>query len=215
MANKNEVIKESLISILDEDSFNKVLKNSIKQGNPSKLNLIITLLIVLISVPIIITIGYSENTISRFYSLISEYQDLAISMFGIVFTGYALFQAFTTGDMVERLLTNSGKHKNIFQEFNLYFFKTSISYLIIIVVNFILLIILENIPQNFHITSFKNATNNMLATLLILIYFTLNIYILLEIRCLIYNIYQSFNIKALDEGMKVINSNNSNKSMAD
>lgn len=207
MVDSNEIIKESLNSILDEDSFNKVLRNSIKQGDTSKQNTIITLIIILISIPIIISIGYSENTIDRFSIVVNKSQDLMVSLFGIVFTGYALFQAFTTGKIVERLLTNTGRYKNMFQEFNLYFFKTSFSYLLIIILNFILSIILENLSPVFYVSSLSNATNNLIATMLILIYFIINIYLILEIKCLLYNIYQSFNIKAIDEGINAINNN--------
>lgn len=205
MNDRNEKITESLESIMNVKNFNEIIKQLVKGGFISKSNSIISIAITVVLLPIIIKIGFSHDTVIRFTNMVEMSKDLIINLFGIMFTGYALFQAFTNGELIEKLLINTGDKKSLFEEYNLFFLKTCIIYLIIIGVNFILLIILNNISEEFIITILTNNTNNMIATILIALYFVAIIYSLLEIKSLLYNIYQAFNINALNEGIKALN----------
>ncbi|WP_422487211.1 SHOCT domain-containing protein [Gudongella sp. DL1XJH-153] len=207
MSGNEDKIRESLESILEVTSFEALIKKSGDRKIFSSSNFLISLIVVAFITPIIILIGLSSDTILRFITVVEISKTISISLFGIAFTGYALFQAFVSGELLERLLIHKGEEKSVFEEYNLFFFRICFLYLILILINYIVLIILKNIPSNYTLQPLSYMTNSIVSIILIFIYLLIHIFSLVEMKSFLYNIYQAFNFNALNEGVKIVDNN--------
>lgn len=203
---------EALESILEEENSKIVTKNAFKCIEVSRFNVIVSIIMVVMLFPAILGVSFSNHTISSIINIIEVFKDLTITLFGIVFSGYALFQAFCSKELITKMLIYKAKNKNLFQEYNLSFFLLSKLYLAMIIINIVLLMILDNIPQNYELPFFSSYTNNVLTTIFLTLYTFFSIYSILEIRSLIYNIYQAFNINSLNIGIDILNGKEKNNS---
>ena len=126
--------------------------------------------------------------------------DIMLGIFGIVFTGYTFFQALMNKQLLVRMLSNNSednedKTKSKLQETNESFVEYMMLNLISIIVSLLLKIILSSIPAEFVAFS-KMLTNNIIATLLISLYFYFILTIIWEVKSFIYNVFQVFNMHA-------------------
>ena len=90
---------------------------------------------------------------------------------------------------------NEDKTKSKLQETNESFVEYMMLNLISIIVSLLLKIILSSIPAEFVAFS-KMLTNNIIATLLISLYFYFILTIIWEVKSFIYNVFQVFNMHA-------------------
>lgn len=193
-------IRQSANDILDEIEKNSFLYVFIKsiQYSSQKINIIISILITIVALVLaLIKIGYSEDTIKKFLLVVEVSNTIALVMFGAVIMGYTIFQALAQGSTLKEFLLNNDSKKSQFHAYNLSFFNTTVLYLFIIVINYILIVILKSIPEDWCIIYLSNNINNFIATILISIYFLLNIYSLLEVKSFIFNLYKCFSINAV------------------
>lgn len=143
-------------------------------------------------------IGFSTDTINIVLNIINDTYDISINIFGIILTAYGLFQALTSESFIKRLMESKSENiqgRSLFEDYNIFFIKTSMYYFFMVVISFILKNILCNIDPKWHIKIFSNNINNIIATIFIFIYFFLNIYGFFLIKSVLYNIYQAFNMK--------------------
>ena len=186
--------------ILDEIEKNSFLYVFIKsiQHSLQGSNIIISILITIVALVLaLIKIGYSDDTIKKFLLVVEVSNTIALVMFGAVIMGYTIFQALAQGSTLKEFLLNNDSDKSQFHSYNLSFFNTTVLYLFIIVINYILIVILKSIPEDWCIIYLSNNINNFIATTLISIYFLLNIYSLLEVKSFIFNLYKCFSINAV------------------
>ena len=106
----------------------------------------------------------SPFTVEIFRDLVQMVRDVALAMFGIVFTGYAIFQALIGKEMLIRMLKNTigeGKQeKSRLQETNELFVKTMMMQFVCIITSVVLTLLLICIPNEF--TLLKNRYWNEL-----------------------------------------------------
>lgn len=186
-----KVIKETTIS----DHF-KSIKNSI--------------IVSLLFLPLIVFIGIDSKTIERVFKIADLFSSLSIALFGIVFTAYALFQALLSNKLIIEFVKEKSNGKTLFEVYNIFFVKTSLYYLFLILLNNIILLYIENLKFDFYIKIFPNIVNNIIAVVLIYIYFILNIYGIVLIKSVLFNIFQAVNIKAFQITMDEIDKTQKN-----
>lgn len=199
MTNKEQLI-ESLINMkkYGSMSFYNVIKESMSTIKPSKIRIIILICIMLIIEYPIVKCVTSNNTLDIFKEIVSFSNDSVIAIFAVIFTGYALFQALVNKNTLKVMfLTRPDKNTehNLFIEYNLYFLVFSVLCVALIILNFIILLYIPIIKE----ISIKliYTYKNFISILIINIYFITNIYILLEVRCFLFNLFRCFNISAI------------------
>lgn len=199
-------------TLLKPTSSKTVLKMAIKSLFPKnkgeKLKLMC--IIILSSSPALL-IGFSENTVSLSIVMVETIQNVYLALFGIVFTGYALFQALLTEPLLICLMESGveteedSEEKSKLQETNEFFIILMMLMGICIIASMFLQIIISCIPDNFNIC--KNLyICNSIATLLILLYFSYALLVIVEIKSFIFNMYQLFNLHAGARFIDLINS---------
>lgn len=144
-------------------------------------------------------VAISKDTMNIFIDLVQNINDVILALFGIVFTGYALFQALIGKEMLRRMINTTvriGKEeKSKLQEANESFAGVMILDFICIIVNVVLIIIGKCIPSD--TVLFKTMwLNDLLAGFGIGVYFYVVALTLLEVKSFIYNMFQWFNLHA-------------------
>lgn len=150
-----------------------------------------------------VMMGISVDTYTLFLSGCEKINNTVIAIFGIVFTGYALFQALINNELLIRMVnddSNNESGKNKLQETNETFTELMMLCVISIMVNIFLGLIIASLPSDFTIFD-KKECNDIIAIVLLQIYFVFHANILLELKSFIFNTFQLFNLYA---GTKII-----------
>lgn len=203
---EKEQIYRGLTSLTNEyDNFGKVVLKILARAVSLKTikRVFIICIICLALLPLIYTVSKSETTYKYIEVLISSTDTIMISLFGFTFTGYALFQALTSGHTLISFLKQRSNNMSKFEEFNLSFFSLTLGYLFIIAINYILKIVLP-IMNDFNILNFLSINKDTLVTTSIYFYLVFNIFLLLEMRSFIFNLFQCFNVNAISYGIKAL-----------
>ncbi|NEU62691.1 hypothetical protein [Paenibacillus sp. ALJ109b] len=201
----NDNIKESIKHILDDNSFNKLILNSIaylKLSVRRKLGLLLFWIVIFIAY--LFLFNEHIEAIKSTKDIISNVQSIIISIFSIVITGYAIFQALTNGKTLLAMLKVNKEKMSKFQEYNYFFFSISLLYLFVIIFNFVLSIFLNNIPEDWSLLFFSKKTNDTLYAVVISSYITFVINALIEMKSFIYNLYQLFSTHAVASAIQQI-----------
>lgn len=152
-------------------------------------------------------ISFSPNTVKLFINGVQIINDVTLALFGITFTGYALFQALVGKEMLKKMLSNTTNdkkdEKSKLQESNELFVETMMLQLICVVTNLFILIVGECIPENFGLFE-KLLWNNVIAGIGIEIYFYVSATTIIEMKSFIYNIFQLFNLHAGTRAVEIL-----------
>lgn len=188
-------------------SSNRILFDSIKMFFPSKKEIIRFFMTVVFSIVPAYFIAVSYDTVNIFRDSVQMINDVILALFGIIFTGYALFQALIGKEMLVRMLQSTvgvGKaEKSKLQESNELFAKTMMMEFLCIVINIFLLLILFCIPNDFTVFPEKRW-NDIIAGFGIFIYFYMSFVVLIEVKSFIFNIFELFNFHAGTRIMEII-----------
>ncbi|ENZ33273.1 hypothetical protein HMPREF1084_01741 [Clostridium butyricum 60E.3] len=196
--NKKETLIKNLQGMkqYNNKDFIDLIKESFCTIKPSKRrNLIIILIITILLYPIGLCIK-SNNTLILLKEFVELTNEIIMAMFGILFTGYALFQALINRNTLKILFLSRSKNENaLFLEYNLYFFIMCILYITSILINYIILFVLTLIePGTFN---FNDECKTIISWIFILIYLYCNIFTITEIKSFIVNLFRCFNISAV------------------
>ena len=152
-----------------------------------------------------ILMGVSLNTQEIFLGGIESINSTIVSIFGIVFTGYALFQAFINNELLIRMINDEGQgNKNKLQETNENFAELMMLCVISIMCNILLKLTINSLPKNFTLFD-RKLYNDIIAMALMQAYFVFNANIILELKSFIFNIFQLFNLHAGTKVIQIIN----------
>ncbi|MCC3668626.1 hypothetical protein [Terrisporobacter mayombei] len=183
----------------------KILKKSCSMKTMKRVIIIVVLCICCL--PLMEYASISNKTYFYINNLIEVTSDLMIALFSSTLGGYALFQALTSGDTLISFLRQESDEMNKFEEFNLSFFSLTLGYLLIILINYLLKIILPIIKDGKWISSFGNHQNTIVI-ICIFLYVAYSIFLLLEMRSFIFNLFQCFNVNAISHGIKALKDDN-------
>lgn len=214
MEKKSEKFKGNLVDLIEtkrKSSF-QLYKLALNKSNFSKKRSFILFTFFLIFFVIIYFFVFPKTSAIKVISSIStDLNTIIIPMFAVIITGYAIFQALANENTIKMLLTV--KHKNSsskFVEFNLYFYGISISYLIVIVINFCLTMLFKYLPADFYIPFLPVWVNEITSSFLISIYIAINLNLLIELKSFIYNLFQVFftngSVSAMDYYKELVES---------
>ncbi|MCR4351918.1 hypothetical protein NT851_18910 [Bacillus amyloliquefaciens] len=136
---------------------------------------------------------------------------IIIPVFAIIVTAYAIFQALVSDQTMITLITVKHQDKGSkFKVYNLYFFGVAVSYLFLIILNFLIMIIFKYMPTDWHITFWNKDTNESISAFLISLYLTLVLNFLVEMKSVIYNLFQVFVAHAASNVIKHVNDSEHN-----
>lgn len=152
-------------------------------------------------------IGFSPKTVQLFMNSVQVINEVVLSLFGVTFTGYALFQALVSKEMLKRMLSNTtgseSDEKSRLQESNEIFVETMMLQLICILINLFILIVGACIPENFGLLN-KTIWNNIMAGVGLEIYFYISTMTIVEMKSFVYNIFQIFNLYAGSKAVEIL-----------
>jgi hypothetical protein len=192
-------LKRLTLVILDKrnNNKNKTLIKSIKLLIPSRHSSILILFFSIIGLVLSIGIGFNSNTINLFSNVVKGINNILLVILGLNFTGYALFYSMASGKTHINLLSSESDIPNtsIFDFYNTYFFGLSTLYLLAILFNFLLHSIIDMLSPNFSLP-LALLICNILASLLIMLYLIIMIWLIIAFSASIFNLYRGFNINA-------------------
>lgn len=200
---KRNELSKSLRRLADPDvTSDKILKDSLILQIPSRRRglflLLCSTLFFVLYYGFLIKFG---NIIEGLRDILGSINDIVVPTFAVIITGYAIFQALVNGSTLINLMTASDKDKSKFEEYNLYFFGLSILYLTLIILNLLLIVFLKTVPEDWSLPLVSNSTNNLIASLLLTVYFTLLIHCLVELKSFVFNLFLCFRINATSSGI--------------
>lgn len=211
---KAEINIDVLQKLLKGQTSEKLILEALNIFKISKKNCKQQFCLYIISLIVALSVGMSKNTVSVVVDSAQLILDIILALFGIVFTGYALFQALINNELLIRLLCTTSRdskkeEKSKLQETNETFVKCMLLNVVAIIVSLLLRITISCIPEEFVV--FKELVyNNITAAFLISLYFYFIITIVWEIKSFVFNIFQLFNAYAGTRVLKLFEDDSNN-----
>lgn len=178
-------------------SSNELVVNSFKEIIPKLNSLPIFLFVIVISFSFSLYLGTSQETVTMFRETSGILSEFMMAIFGIIFTVFAIFQALLTDDYLNVLLDrdpSSTQADDTFLSSNYAYLEHMLAiYFFVMAIDLVITLAISTIPDNFVISS-VNGLNNTLAVLLLTIYFSLNLWVAVELKSIIYNVSKLFRI---------------------
>lgn len=170
----------------------------------------ITIIVISLALSSIVSI---KNPVMIMRELSSMMLDISIAIFGIIFTGYAIFQSLLNGRLVTILIMDikidkkTNKNMCTLHETNLNFVQLMMQFVVMMFVNMLLKILLTMISEDFCLFS-QMMINEILVFILVFIYLYHTMVILWRMISFIFNIYQLFNSHAVAKFLESIENKN-------
>lgn len=196
-----------IAKLFSMQSSTKLIIKALEIFKPSKNNCKKQICLYMISLITSFFVGVSLDTISIMVDSTQTILDVMLALFGIVFTGYAFFQALINDELLVRLIKDTvkdesdGKEKCKLQESNESFVQCMMLNILAVLISLLLKIIINSIPSDFLLSDYT-WLNNMLSIVVISIYFYFIVTIIWEVKSFIFNIFQLFNAYS---GTRVLN----------
>ena len=207
-----EIKAENVYKLLQMNSSEKLLIKALKGLKVERKDRISRIILITICGMISFIIGFCKDTIIVLQDSTDVILNVLLAFSGMIFTGYALLQAFMNKQLLLQLLRDVKKEgdeeKSRLQDVNENFICLMLLYVITIIVTLILKIVLFCTPNEFII--FKHMLfNNIVASVLCMIYFSIVGIILWRTISFVASIFNLFNayavaqiIEILDDGSK-------------
>lgn len=207
---KKEQIKEHIKDLL---KYKRMNSNQIflESVGLFKLSYIRLCFLILIFVAVFIFLKFVLFNVASAIDIISDItvnvNTIIIPIFTIIVTGYAIFQALANDQtMITLIAVKHKEHSSKFKIYNLYFLGVGVFYLIIIIINFLLMIIFKYLSSNWYFLYLSKETNELISALLISFYITFILNFLIELKSVIYNLFQVFVTNASSNGINFLKS---------
>lgn len=208
---KQEIRIDMVEKLLQHTSSDELIENTKKILIPEKKEKNKYIGTIIVCIILSACIATSKDTVDIFIDTVQCINDIILALFGIVFTGYALFQALIGKEMLRRMINSTvgegDEEKSKLQEANELFAEVMTLDFMCVIANVILIIVGKCIPSD--ATLFQTMwLNNLLAGLGIGIYFYIVALTLLEVKSFIYNMFQWFNFHAGTRLLELMNQEN-------
>ncbi len=150
----SEIKEETIENILKYSPSEKIFIKALSVYKIRKSNICENGIIILLCTLISIILGISTNTVSLFTNSVSIFLNVSLSLFGILFTGYAIFQTLLGNRLIihlfeDTVISKNNITKSKLQETNENFVYLMMLFILGIIINIILNIIMPVIPSNF------------------------------------------------------------------
>lgn len=204
---KQEIDVNVLMELFQDRSSNSVFLDSLSLFKLTKENIRVAISLFGMSLIPGYFIGVSQSTVSIFCETIGIALDLLVALFGIVFTGYAFFQALINRTLLVRLFvatkTKKGRTISELQNTNENFIELMMVIILSLLVSFFLKILLGSFEYEFAVFS-NNAINEFVAVIGITIYLYFIFIVIWEIKSFVFNIFQLFNAHAATKLLDIL-----------
>jgi len=202
------------MSTLNVDNVNKLFKSvssesiligSFNAFKPTKSNFIIFVICLIPSV----IMGLSKNTINITLDAVGDILNVMLALFGIIFTGYAFFQALINKQLLIIMINTESvkKEKGVtiskLQETNKNFVELMMLYVVSIISSLLIKLIVSSLPSDFLLFS-QLLTNNLVAILMIQVYLVFIAIILWRMISFVFNVFQLFNLYAGAKALAIV-----------
>ena len=196
---ENKTLIDNAIKLCEEYTSSQLLLKSMDLFKITRKNILRKILFLVIQICLAYNLSKAVNAIEILKSSIITLNEVLIALFGIVFTGYALFQALIGKKMLIYMVGNNSKSEkdiSYLKESNLYFVKFMLIQFLGITINILLIIILNLLPQYWSLFS-DNNMNVFSSTVIITFIFHYYFEVLWETKSFVFNVFQLFNIHAM------------------
>lgn len=207
---------ESVLLMAKEKKSETLLKESFSIFfDFNKNNIISRIIILFISIGFALRISIIDTVIVM-RDIASVMLDIAIAVFGIVFTGYTLFQAVLDREIISifmkdiRKTKKKNENRNILHDTNWSFVQLMLQFAVMMFVNILLKISLTIVPDDFQVFG-SEIINVAMAFILLFVYFYQAMIILWRIIGFLHNIYEIFNAYAVSEYVEILKEDNLEK----
>lgn len=171
------------------------IKNDSEDSKYYEMDKVFTVLIMITALLISIFVGFSNNTISVFVSILELLVSILLGIFGIVFTAYSILLAFLNENYMKKLSQIKQDNDNVsyLKKSTSYYESVLFLYFVGMFISIIILIVLKTIDINFTLTE-NLLFNNILASILLFIYLFYTLRIIYELKSIIYNTITLFRV---------------------
>ena len=199
-----KVIKpENIEQLMKGKKSSEIIRSSFLQLKPTKETYRSFIFILIISLIPAGLIGFSSETIHMTKSAMEAVIGVILALLGIMFTGYAFFQALINDSLLVWMLGDAKcKSKSMLQETNEYFAEVMMLEGISIFVSLFFIISLGCLPSDWSLPSITKM-NNLIASSLIWLYFAFNFLVVWEVKSFIFNLFQLFNAHAAAKALAI------------
>ena len=137
---------------------------------------------------------FSYNTVEFTKTIINDVITMQLALFGIVFTVFSIILAFFNDNMLKTLSAKQLKHKeeSALKTYLSYYEKILFLYFVNISITFVIKMFVGTISNNFVI--YNKIFSDILAFVILLVYYTFSIRVFFEIKSIIYNTISLFRI---------------------
>lgn len=203
-----EIKIDNIEKMLQSEPSEKLLIAAIKSLKVEKKDKKSRLILLLICFLISIIIGINDETVLIFRESVDSVLAVLLALFGIVFTGYSLLQAFMNKRMLLQLLKDTkvygdGQEKTRLQDINENFVYLMLQQIIAILISLAIKIVLLCIADDFGLFTLI-MINNAIAIVLITVYCSLVGIILWRTVSFVSSIFHLFNIYAVTRVLEIL-----------
>nr|DAY64410.1 MAG TPA: Protein of unknown function (DUF3169) [Caudoviricetes sp.] len=199
---------KNLEKLLKAEPSEKLLLRAIKGLKVEKKDIKSRCILVFICLILGTAVGIHKDTVIIFRDNVDTILNILLALFGVIFTGYSLLQAFMNKKMLLQLLEDTkvdenGEEKSRLQDINENFVYLMLLQVVGIMTALIIKIVLLCVADNF--TLFMSIIiNNIIAMGLISAYFIFIGIILWRTVSFVSSIFQLFNIYAVTRVLEMI-----------
>lgn len=199
MNNYDRVIK-NIQEIAENRDIKQLVKASISEIKLNRKSLLQYLFSIVIGTLLSFIIVYKSDTVLIMGAAVEILNSGALAFVAIIFGTYSIFQALMTDAVVWALLNSKN---NLLNVSNKSFLHLILLYLFEIILNFILMIILKCLPNEYCL--FENLTvTNVVAFIAITFYFGFCFLLFYEMKNFAVNLYQMFNVYNIYRAIELI-----------
>lgn len=197
----DEINAEVVQKLLENQSSGKIMASSFRVFKMKKKNRNKQIILYIVALIPSILIGTSMQTVGILVDSLQTVLEVMLALFGVVFTGYAFFQALINRELLIRMIQNTvcdesdGKEKSKLQETNESFVECMMLNLFLIILTLFLKIVASCIPEDYLLFRVL-AYNNIVAVILVSVYFYIVFTVIWEVKSFIFNVFQLFNAYA-------------------
>lgn len=189
---------EQVKNLIDDRKKIKIIKDAFNEIKPTKKSIVQYCISIISGIVIGFAISFFSNTVDLMRNTVQDANNILLTLIAMIFGSYSIFQALMSRDLVALLIRTSG---DLLKESNKTFVQLIILYVIGIISNFILIIFLRILPDDYLLLENIIACN-IIAGIGIMIYIFYHMLLFLEVINFAINLYRMFcvynTLKALD-----------------
>lgn len=184
---KQEIIEEFIRDIEVPNASNKLLYRSFKELQPKKKQWIGFVFCIIAGTILSILSAYSEDTVKISSEICNDILTIQVAILGCIFTVYSILLGFLSDSYIKKILKVDLQNRKSFLKTSTSYYESALfMYFTGIVISGLVKIILHCMPYNFVLFS-SNYGNEILATILLILYYSFSFRIVLELKSAIYN----------------------------